>query len=95
MSILKYEKIKGESDFMFKNRLRNYGLWVSIAALVPLLLSAFGVKIVDEQKYMELINAVLAILVGLGLINNPDTQNRWFKDDKVEDVKKIEEKESV
>ena len=44
---------------------------------------------------MELINAVLAILVGLGLINNPDTQNRWFKDDKVEDVKKIEEKESV
>lgn len=95
MSILKYEKIKGEYDFMFKNRLRNYGLWVSIAALVPLLLSAFGVKIVDEQKYMELINAVLAILVGLGLINNPDTQNRWFKDDKVEDVKKIEEKESV
>ena len=82
MSILKYEKIKGEYDFMFKNRLRNYGLWVSIAALVPLLLSAFGVKIVDEQKYME-------------LINNPDTQNRWFKDDKVEDVKKIEEKESV
>ena len=80
---------------MFKNRLRNYGLWVSIAALVPLLLSAFGVKIVDEQRYMELINAVLAILVGLGLINNPDTQNRWFKDDKVEDVKKIEEKESV
>lgn len=80
---------------MFKNRLRNYGLWVSISALVPLLLSAFGVKIVDEQKYMELINAVLAILVGLGLINNPDTQNRWFKDDKVEDVKKIEEKESV
>ena len=80
---------------MFKNRLINYGLWVSIAALVPLLLSAFGVKIVDEQKYMELINAVLAILVGLGLINNPDTQNRWFKDDKVEDVKKIEEKESV
>ena len=89
MSILKYEKIKGEYDFMFKNRLGNYGLWVSIAALVPLLLSAFGVKIVDEQKYMELINAVLAILVGLGLINNPDTQNRWFKDDKVEDVKKI------
>lgn len=72
---------------MFKNRLRNYGLWVSVAALIPLVLSAFGLKIVDEQKYMELINALLAILVGLGLINNPSTENRWFKDDKVNELK--------
>lgn len=72
---------------MFKNRLRNYGLWVSVAALIPLVLSAFGLNIVDEQKYMELINALLAILVGLGLINNPSTENRWFKDDKVDELK--------
>lgn len=72
---------------MFKNRLRNYGLWVSVAALIPLVLSAFGLKIINEQKYMELINALLAILVGLGLINNPSTENRWFKDDKVNELK--------
>lgn len=77
---------------MFRNRLKNYGFWISIAALVPLVLSAFGVKLFDEQKYMEGINALLAILVGLGIINNPDTQNRWFADDKVKEVKKIEEK---
>ena len=77
---------------MFKNRLKNYGFWISIAALVPLVLSAFGVKLVDEQKYMEGINAVLAILVGLGIINNPDTENRWFSDDKSNKVKKLEKK---
>ena len=76
---------------MFKNRLKNYGLWISIAALVPLVLSAFGVKLFDEQKYMEVINAILAILVGLGIINNPDTKNPWFGDDKTKEVKEIEE----
>ncbi len=74
---------------MFKNRFRNYGLWVSVAALIPLALSAFGINIIDESKYMELINAILAVLVALGLVNNPDTQNRWFKDDKKE-MEKLE-----
>lgn len=68
---------------MFKNRLRNYGLWVSVAALIPLILSAFGINLHNEDKYVEVINTILSILVGLGLINNPDTNNRWYKDDKV------------
>lgn len=80
---------------MFKNRLRNYGLWVSVAALIPLALSAFGVKFVDNQKYTELINALLAVLVGLGLINNPTTNNHWFNDDKddIEQIKGSNEQE--
>lgn len=77
---------------MFKNRFKNYGLWVSIAALIPLALSAFGINIIDQSKYMELINAILAVLVALGLVNNPDTENRWFKDDKKEPEKLKEEK---
>lgn len=76
---------------MFKNRLRNYGLWVSIAALIPLLLSAFGIKIIDEARYAQLVNTLLAVLVGLGLINNPDTKNRWFKDDS-QKTEQIEQK---
>ena len=55
------------------------------------IISFFGIKIIDEAKYSELINALLAVLVGLGLINNPDTQNRWFKDD-AQKVEQIEQK---
>ncbi len=68
---------------MLKNRFRNYGLWVSIAALVPLMLSAFGINLIDEQKYAQLVNCVLTILVTLGIVNNPSTDNRWYKDDKL------------
>lgn len=76
---------------MFKNRLRNYGLWVSVAALIPLLLSAFGINLINEDKYVQVINCILSILVALGLINNPDTNNRWYKDDKkIEDCENKE-----
>ena len=68
--------------------LKNYGLWVSIAALIPLVLSAFGINIVPD-KYNEIVNAILAILVMLGILNNPTTQVKGFGDDPV-DVKKIE-----
>lgn len=72
---------------MLKNRVRNYGLWLSIAAFIPLVLSAFGIKITNEQQYNEIINAILTLFVALGLLNNPNTENRWYKDD----TKKLEE----
>lgn len=62
------------------SRWRNYGLWVSIAAVIPLVLSAFGIKIVPSE-YQEIVNAVLAILVTAGIISNPTTTTRWFTDD--------------
>ncbi|MDA3733410.1 holin [Niameybacter massiliensis] len=62
------------------SRWRNYGLWVSIAAVIPLLLSAFGIKVVPSE-YQEIVNAVLAILVTAGIISNPTTTSRWFTDD--------------
>lgn len=64
----------------WKNRLRNYGLWVAVAALIPLILQAFGVELVEEQ-YNEIVNSLLGILVLLGLISNPDTENRFYMDD--------------
>ena len=80
---------------MFKNRLKNYGLWLSIAALIPLVMSAFGLKLHDEQKYMELINAILTVLVALGLINNPSTENRWFNDDPKNQIEASQSEEEV
>ncbi|MCT8977631.1 holin [Clostridium sp. CX1] len=62
------------------NRFRNYGLWLSIAAFIPMLLKAFGKDILPDN-YDELINAFLSILVIAGILNNPQTNNRGFLDD--------------
>lgn len=55
---------------MNKKRLRNYGLWVAVASLVLLALQTFGVDIAPE-KYNQLVNGVLGVLVLLGVISNP------------------------
>lgn len=61
-------------------RLKNYGLWTSIAAFAPIILQVFGIDLVPE-KYNELVNALLSIMVILGIVNNPTTENKGFLDD--------------
>ena len=73
------------------SRFKNYGLWVSILALIPMILSAFGIKIVPEE-YQAITNTVLSILVALGIINNPTTQCKWYVDDTGKEQKNIENK---
>lgn len=68
------------------SRFKNYGLWVSILALIPMILSAFGVKVVAEE-YQAITNLVLSILVTLGIVNNPTTNCKWYVDDKSKDNK--------
>ena len=63
------------------SRFKNYGLWVSIMALIPMILSAFGVKIIPEE-YQTIANTILSILVALGIISNPTTEAKWYIDDK-------------
>ncbi|ONI47843.1 hypothetical protein AN644_03690 [Candidatus Epulonipiscium fishelsonii] len=62
------------------SRFKNYGLWVSIFAFIPLFLQAIGIEVIPE--YPKLVDAFLAILVAMGLINNPTTSNKWYGDDK-------------
>jgi uncharacterized membrane protein len=64
-----------------QNRLKNYGLWTSVAALVFMILQNSGVNILPEQWNMYT-NSILGILILLGIINNPDTYNHGFEDDK-------------
>lgn len=54
------------------SRFKNYSLWVSIIALVPLVFSGFGVTIVPSD-YTAITNAVLGILVTMGILTNPLT----------------------
>ncbi|SHI89277.1 Uncharacterized membrane protein [Clostridium cavendishii DSM 21758] len=76
---------------MDTSRFKNYGLWVAIFALIPMVLQGFGVNILPDN-YKEIVNAVLGILVMAGILNNPTTENKGFLDDekkKLEDDKKI------
>lgn len=68
-----------EKKFDWK-RLKNYGLWVSIFALAPMVLEGFGVKVLPDN-YQAIVTAVLGILVTAGILNNPTTQNKGFLDD--------------
>lgn len=53
-----------------KDRLKNYGFWLSLASGIIILLQAFGLK-VDVPYVNEIITGILGVLVILGIINNP------------------------
>lgn len=64
---------------MVKNkRYENYGMWVSIASAVLLILQTLDVGI-DAGKYNTIVNAVLGILVALGILSNP-SQGKGYSD---------------
>jgi phi LC3 family holin len=60
------------------NRFKNYGLWLAVASLGLIIAQAFGLTIA-EDKYNEVVNAVLTVLVLAGVVNNP-TSGSGFKD---------------
>ena len=62
------------------NRIKNYGLWVAIIAFIPMLLQGFGLDVLPKN-YQEIASAFLGILVLLGIVNDPTTENKGFKDD--------------
>jgi len=67
-----------------KNRLKNYALYVSAIAFIPLLVEALGdydIIVKLPGNYDKLAYAILGILVLLGIINNPDTKKHGFGDD--------------
>jgi len=65
-------------------RWKNYGLWASILAFIPLLadaLETYNISIVLPGNYDKLVIALLGILVLAGIINNPTSKNKGYFDD--------------
>lgn len=62
------------------NRFKNYALWIAIASLGLIVAQAFGLDIA-EDKYNEIVNALLTVLVLAGVITNP-SNGTGFKDEK-------------
>lgn len=69
------------------NRFKNYGLWVSVAAFIPLFLKGIGYDVLPAN-YNELVNSLLSILVVAGILSNPQTENKGFLDDKTAETNK-------
>lgn len=68
----------------FRNRIKNYGLWIAVAAFLPLAFEAlgdYGIFWVLPGNYDKLITALLLILVLAGIINNPASDNHGYADD--------------
>lgn len=61
------------------SRWKNYGLWVSLFALMPMLLEAFGVDVLPHN-YEEVVKGILTVLVLAGLINNPESGKGYLND---------------
>lgn len=69
------------------NRFKNYGLWISIAAFIPMFLKAIGVEVIPDN-YNDLVNSFLGILVVAGIVSNPQTEDKGFLDDKTVETNK-------
>lgn len=67
---------------------KNYGLWVSLAAAVLIAVQAvgalFGFQLTPEQNdgIMAAVNAVLVVLVVLGIVSNPEAGKGYPDKDK-------------
>ena len=78
LSVQFYQKRKVSN---MKNRLKNYGLWISVASFAFMVLQNTGVQITPESWDLY-VNSILGIFILLGIVNNPTTDNPGFGDDK-------------
>lgn len=60
-----------------KGRTKNYGFWVSLFALIPLVVQTFGDKSILPSNYEDITNTILSLIVALGVVNNPTT-GKWY-----------------
>lgn len=59
----------------FFDRFRSWALWMSLGALVVFCVKTFGG--VDISETMDgLLNVLLPVLVGFGIVNNPTDRSR-------------------
>lgn len=62
---------------MEQNRFRSWALWVSVAGAVWTIARAFGLtdKLgIDEGTYLTVVDAIGAILIAFGIVNNPTSK---------------------
>ncbi|GGE58677.1 hypothetical protein [Priestia taiwanensis] len=61
-----------------REKLRNKGLWLALFALLGMILMD-TVPNFDAGRYEQYVDVILMILVGAGVISNPNA-GKWFVD---------------
>ena len=64
-----------------KERWTNKGLWVSIFAFLALILRLTPLYNHIPENYEMLVEMFLGILVLAGILNDPNTDNKFYSDD--------------
>ena len=72
-----------------KGKFKNYGLWISIASAILMLMQAMGLKF-DLPYVNEIITSVLGVLVTLGIISNP-SDGSGYADKTADIIEKVED----
>ena len=60
---------------MEQNRLKSWALWLSVSALVSFVLKTY-LKF-EVEGFDTLINMVLVVLTGFGILNNPTDSEKF------------------
>lgn len=76
--MLEINNVKKELFNMNKKKLKNYGLWISVASTALLVAQLSGFQI-DDGKVMNVVNAILGTLVLAGIVSNP-TSGKGYVD---------------
>lgn len=61
-----------------KDKLKNYGFWLSLAGAIVIFLQAVGIRM-NVPYVNEIITSFMGILVVLGIISNPSS-GKGYKD---------------
>lgn len=64
-----------------KERWTNKGLWVSIFAFIALILRQTPFSQYIPDNYEVLVEMLLGIMVLAGILNDPNTDNKFYSDD--------------
>ena len=68
------DKTKQAFQDFFKNRIKNYTLWISVIALITNL--AINGYIELPANFESVATAILNLLMVLGILNNPSTESQ-------------------
>ena len=60
-----------------QNRFKSKVVWISVASLLYLILQKFDLINITQMEYNEIVDGIIAILLLLGILNNPSDNSNF------------------
>lgn len=76
-----------------KDKIKNYGFWMSLTAAVILVLQTIGETVgfvIDDEAIVSIMASVCGMFVVLGIISNPESGSGYldYPEEKIDDITK-------